>query len=119
ERGGGGGGRAAEVEGGFQAGRAGFAGSRDHPAQDRAGSAEKGKRCRLEKPLAGAGEGTRRSRGKVGGPDRTLERGEKQAIERAEAEVRTRGAAHRTRQRAAPRRIPACRRTGLWPDSRA
>src|SRR5205807_8754948 len=105
DRSGGRGGCAAEDAGRFQAGRARFAGSRDHPAQDRAGSAEKGKRCRLEKPLAGAGEGTRRSRGKVGGPDLALERGEKQAVERAEAEVRTRGAAHRTRKRAAPRRI--------------
>ena len=96
-----------------------FPGSGNHPAEDRAGSAEKGKRCRLEKPPADAGKGTRRSRREVGGPDRALERGEEQALERAEAEERARRLAHRTRQRAAPRRISACGRTGLWPDSRA
>jgi ATP-dependent Clp protease ATP-binding subunit ClpB len=37
-----------------------------------------------------AGEGARRSRGEVGGADRALERGEEQAVERAEAEERAR-----------------------------
>ncbi len=62
---------------------------------------------------------TRRARGEVGGADRALERGEEQALRRAEAEERTRPAAHRTRRRAAARRISARRRTGLWPDSGA
>ena len=112
-------GGAAEDAGRFQAGRTRFDGSRNHPAEDRAGGAEEGKRCRLEKPPADAGEGTRRSRGEVGGADLALECREEQAVERAEAQERARWLAHRTRQRAAPRRIPARRRTGLWPDSRA
>src|SRR5258705_155975 len=94
DRSGGRGGRATEDAGRFQARRTRFIGPGNHPAQDRTGSAEEGKRPRLEKPPAGAGEGTRRSRGKVGSPDRTLERGESQAFERAEAEGRTRGPAH-------------------------
>ena len=84
------GGGAAEDAGQFQAGRTGFDGPGNHPAQDRAGSAEEGERCRLEKPAADAGEGTRRSRGEIGGADRALERREEQAVERAEAEERTR-----------------------------
>ncbi len=72
---------AAEDAGRFQAGRTRFDGSGNHPAEDRAGSAEKGKRCRLEKPPADAGKGTRRTRGKVGGADLALECREKQAVE--------------------------------------
>ena len=82
-----------------------FDGPRNHPAQDRAGGAEEGKRPRLEEPPADAGEGTRRTRGEVDGADCALERREEQAVERAEAEERTRRASHRARQRAAPRRI--------------
>src|ERR1700730_16970379 len=113
------GGGAAEDAGRFQAGRARFAGSGNHPPEDRAGSTEERKRRRLEKPPADAGEGTHRSRRKIGGPDRALERGEKQAVQRAETEERTRRLAHRTRQRPAPRRISARRRAGLRPDPRA
>ena len=69
--------------------------------------------------LQDAGEGARRTRGEVGGADLALERGEEQAVERAEAQERARRASHRTRQRPAPRRIPARRRIGLWPDPRA
>ncbi len=79
------GGGAAEDADRFQAGRARFAGPRNHPAQDRAGGAEEGKRPRLENPPAGAREGTCRARRAVGGPDRALECGEEQAVERAEA----------------------------------
>ncbi len=94
-------------------------GSGNHPAEDRAGGAEEGKRCRLEEPPAGAGKGTRRSRGEVDGADRALECGEEQALRRPEAEKRARRPAHRAGGRAAPRRIPARGRTGLWTDSRA
>ena len=93
-----------------------LAGSGNHPAEDRAGGAEEGKRRRLEEPPAGAGKGTRRARGEIGGADGALERGEEQALQRPEAEERTRRLAHRTRQRPAPRRISARGRTGLWPD---
>ncbi len=92
---------------------------RHHPAQDRAGGAEEGKRSGLEEPAADAGKGACRSRGEIGGADRALERGEEQALRRTEAEERTRRPSHRTRQRAAPRRIPARGRTCLWQDSRA
>ena len=71
------GGGAAEDAGRFQAGRARFDGSGNHPAQDRAGSAEEGKRRRLEEPPADAGKGARRSREEVGRPDLALERGER------------------------------------------
>ena len=56
-----------------------------------------------QEPAAGAGEGTRRSRGEIGGADGALERGEEQALRRAEAEERARRLAHRTGERAAPR----------------
>ncbi len=46
--------RAAEDAGRFQAGRVGFAGSGNHPAEDRAGGAQEGKRCRLQEPSADA-----------------------------------------------------------------
>src|SRR6267378_1624069 len=85
---------AAEDAGRFQTGRARFDGSGNHPAQDRAGGAEEGKRRRLEKPPADAGKGTRRTRKEIGRPDLALECGEKQAVERAEAEERTRRLAH-------------------------
>ena len=62
----------------------------------------------LEKELSHAGEA-------VGRPHRALEVREGQAVRRAEAQDRARPAARRARQRAAQRRIPARRRTGLWP----
>src|SRR5207244_2053204 len=102
-----------------QAGRAGFDGPGNHPAQDRAGSAEEGNRRRLQEPAADAGKGTDRSRGEIRRSELALERGEEQVVERAEAEERARGIAARTRRGQAPRRIPAGRRTGLRPDSRA
>src|ERR1700749_3604939 len=55
------GGRAAEDAGRLQAGRTRFDGSGNHPAEDRAGGAEEGKRCRLEKPPADAGQGACRA----------------------------------------------------------
>ena len=113
------GGGAAEDAGRFQAGRARFDGPGNHPAEDRAGSAQEGKRCRLQEPAADAGKGARRARGEVGGADRALERGEEQAVECPEAQERARWLAHRTRQRPAPRRISARGRTGLWPNPRA
>src|SRR5204862_7927088 len=82
------------------------------------GSAQERERPRFEEPATVAGKGTGGSRKEVGRPDLALERGEKQALERAEAEKRTRRASHRTRQRAAPGRISARRRIGLWADSR-
>ena len=51
----------------------------------------------------------------VGGSHRAMEVGEGQALRGAEAQDRARSAARRARQRAAPRRIPEGRRTGLWP----
>ncbi len=64
----------------------GFDGPGNHPAEDRAGGAQEGNRCRLQDPPADAGKGTRRARGEIGRPDRALERGEEQAVQRAEAE---------------------------------
>ena len=55
----------------------------------------------------------------VGRPHRALEVGKGQALRRAEAQDRARSAARRTRQRAAPRRVPARRRARLWPHSGA
>ncbi len=56
------GGEPAADAGRFQAGGAGFDRPRNHPAQDRAGGAEEGKRRRLEGAAADAGKGTRRPR---------------------------------------------------------
>ncbi len=87
---------AAEDAGRFQARRARSDGPGNHPAEDRAGGAEEGNRCRLQEPPAGAGKGAGRSRGEIGGADGALERGEEQALRRAEAEERARRLAHRT-----------------------
>ena len=38
----------------------------NHPAEDRAGGAEEGNRCRLQEPPADAGKGTGRPRGEIG-----------------------------------------------------
>ena len=67
---------------------------------------------KLEGELVVAGEA-------VGRSHRALEVGEGQAVQRAEAQDRARCASRRARQRAAPRRIPARRRAGLWPHPRA
>src|SRR6185437_11564064 len=93
--------------------------SRDHSAENRAGSAEEGKRPRLEEPAEDAGEGACRPRGEIGGTGGALECGEEQALECAEAQGRTRWLARRVGERSAPRRIPEGGRACLRQDSGA
>ena len=73
--------------------------------------------------LQGAAEAARRraclAGEAVGRPDHALEVGEGQAVQRAEAQDRSRCAPRRARQCAAPRRVPEGRRAGLWPHPRA
>ncbi len=103
----------------FEARRARFHRPRNRPAQDRAGSAEKGKRSRFAGP-------PRRPRSRTGGageaisrPDGAMEIGERKALRCAEAQERARCRARRTRRCATPRRISARRRNRLWAHSRA
>ena len=113
------GGGAAEDAGRFQAGRARLDRPRNRAAEDRAGGAEEGKRSGLEGPAEESRSRTEDAREAVGRHHQPLEVGKGKALGSAEAQDRARPVARRARQCAAQGRIPARRRTGLWPHSRA
>ena len=78
---------------------------------------KKGKRSRLQGPAEESGKRIEVAGEAIGRHHQPLEGGKGKAVGRAKAQDRARPVACRTRQGAAPRRIPARRRIGLWPHS--